>query len=147
MAPPMMQQPGVRSFVHRAERHVPRDGARLGVEVTFENGTVINGRLGDISASGMACLFENLEQIPAPETKVTRARIGSTDDIRAWAAGILARADRVWIASEPTDIHLLAISFDTPQAALIESLLDHLAPSPYISDHFMAQVDGKELPD
>lgn len=134
MSSKMVQQPGVRTYVHRAERHVPREGTRLGVEVTFEDGTVLTGRLGDISATGMACVFEKLESIPPAETKVTRARIGSKDDLRAWAAGILARGERVWVASEPTDLYLLAIAFDTPQAALVESLLDHLAPSPYVSD-------------
>lgn len=139
MASKMAQQPGVRTFVHRAERHVPREGTVLGVEVSFEGGTVLTGRLGDISATGMACLFENLETIPAAETKVTRAKIGSQEDVRAWAAGILTRGERVWVASAPTDLFLLAIAFDTPQAALVESLLDHLSPSPYVSDHLLIE--------
>lgn len=143
MTSQMSQQPGVRTFVHRAERHVPREGTILGVEVTFEDGTVLDGRLCDISASGMACVFEELATIPAPETKVTRAKIGSREDIRAWAAGILARGERVWVASAPTEIFLLAIAFDTPQAALVESLLDHLSPSPYVSDHLLIEQQNQ----
>lgn len=147
MASKIVPQPGVRTFVHRAERHVPREGTALSVEVTFEDGQVLEGRLGDISASGMACLFESLGSVPPAETRVTRARIGTQDGVRAWAAGILARGERVWIASEPTDLYLLAIAFDTPQPALVESLLDHLAPSPYVSDALLMENSrGEQRP-
>jgi hypothetical protein len=128
------QQPGVRNFVHRAERHVPRDGVVLETEVTFEDGSVVHGRLGDISASGLACVLPGSEAVPAPETRATRIRIAHDKGVRAWASGVLTRADTIWMASESTETTLMAVSFDTAQPALVESLLDHLAPSPYVTD-------------
>jgi hypothetical protein len=128
------QQPGVRNFVHRAERHVPRDDMRLETEIAFEDGTTLHGRLGDISASGLACVVPSTDPIPPPETRATRIRIAHDKGVRAWASGVLTRSEPIWVASEPVGTTLVALSFETPQAALVESLLDHLAPSPYITD-------------
>ncbi|MBM3269837.1 MAG: hypothetical protein FJZ01_19570 [Candidatus Sericytochromatia bacterium] len=128
------QQPGVRNFVHRAERHVPRDAMILETEISFEDGTSLHGRLGDISASGLACIVKGSDPVPPPETRATRIRIAHDQGVRAWASGVLTRSEPIWIASEAIGTTLVAVAFDTPQAALVESLLDHLAPSPYVTD-------------
>ncbi|MBM3275247.1 MAG: hypothetical protein FJZ00_08840 [Candidatus Sericytochromatia bacterium] len=128
-------QPGVRTFVHRAERMVPREGVTLETEVTFEDGTILRGRLSDISSSGMACLVPDSETAaPASATRATRIRLSEGDQVRAWAAGALTRSEPVSVASLNIGVTLVALAFDRPQAALVESLLDHLAPTPYITD-------------
>ena len=120
------------SFIPRAQRLVPREP--LVVEITLADDRMLRARLGDISQSGMACLVEGDGPLPEPGERAKRIRLVSNDQVQALASAVISRLERVWVASEPTDTHVLGVQFDQPQPALITSLLDLLAPSPYSTD-------------
>lgn len=129
-----------RALVPRAQRYVPRASDPITVEVAGDDWQ-FQARLSDISQTGMACLVDSAERLPEPGMRASRVRLLSGDVVQAWAVAAVNRLDRLWAANEPTNEHLIALSFDSPQTALVNSLLDRLAPSPYITDDLL----GNEL--